>query len=343
MDLVACSVCLPFEITDIIKSYTFYSGGACKFFRFLIHFVSLASGFMLVLIAFERYRKICTPFGRQLVAHEIRIACIVVIVLSFVLSIPSFIFYGSALKNSDFAGFEHVTGYDCTTLPKYKYAFLYLGLMLIISTIMFIACVIMYSIVGKALYRHYSKRTNKTDYSAANIHHDNTPSSQNESSVVIETPISTPKKAVSMETMSMSNTGTNSSLQKSVLTKLLSMSLKSKSSTLDNNTLDRKAQRAKIRLDRTMHITLMLLVATLISYLGYIPTIVTGILNSVDKSTADAMDASLGTVTAILTRGFYLNHVVNPIVFFFMDKKMRKDAKRMYKNVCKTRSKKCVL
>jgi len=36
-DLIACVACIPFEIFDIRFSYTFSSGGVCKFFRFLNH------------------------------------------------------------------------------------------------------------------------------------------------------------------------------------------------------------------------------------------------------------------------------------------------------------------
>ncbi|KAK3085668.1 hypothetical protein FSP39_006914 [Pinctada imbricata] len=329
VDFVACSVCLPYEIADIYKSFSFTNDGLCKFFRFMIHFTSLGSGFMLVLIAFERYRKLCTPFGRQIVGREIGISCSVMLGVSSVIAVPSFVFYGAAEKK--IPGYSNVTGNDCKLLSNtFKYAFIYLAVMLLISTIMFVICTVTYSVVGKVLFSHYSKRTKGT---SVPMNDQRIPSHDtNESSVALNNNTPGPSRGTSLE--SLRHQGTLDS-KKSILSRLKSVTSKNGSLKRSQSAVDKNAERARSKLDRTMHITLMLLVATAISYLGYIPAIISGILTAIGSDNTDKSKTEVEKLMAILTRGFYLNHVVNPIVFFFMDKKLRKDARKMYRNFWK--------
>ncbi|CAG2244383.1 unnamed protein product [Mytilus edulis] len=151
IDLTACLFCMPFEIFDIRYSYTFSSVGACKFFRFLNHVVTLASGGLLTAIAIERFRINTKQLHRNTRKPEtwINIISGIITGVAVVLSIPAFVFYGLNEKETSILG---LTGRDCTILSEYqnlRTAVSYSGVVILLSTICVIICVVIY---GKILY-----------------------------------------------------------------------------------------------------------------------------------------------------------------------------------------------
>jgi hypothetical protein len=59
-----------FEISDELNPYMFQDEIACKVFRFVNFTLAITTGLMLVVIASERYRRICRPQGKQLNERE---------------------------------------------------------------------------------------------------------------------------------------------------------------------------------------------------------------------------------------------------------------------------------
>lgn len=152
IDLVSCIVNCSFSMSINLLPVKYDSDFACKFMWFLAMYTTGSSAFTLMLIAVQRYLKLCKPFGKQM-THEWKKVYLCIILGGMILvALPCFAFYGSAeVKSND----GDIKGLRCTSvtagLPKvalvYK-AFLFL---LILGNL--IVLIVLYSLIGRVVYR----------------------------------------------------------------------------------------------------------------------------------------------------------------------------------------------
>ncbi|XP_022337660.2 cholecystokinin receptor type A-like [Crassostrea virginica] len=322
IDFVACSVSAPFEIVDIRHGYTFGSGAACKCFRFINHVVSIASGIMLGVIAVERYRKACCPFGRQISETEAAVACMVTVGVSFLFATPSFYLYDVAVKETDIPG---LSGTDCTVGAEdgqQSFFRIYSLLLLLISTIIFILCIVAYSFVGKSLYKQMRFRQSAQLKNVHKTISGNSVSSDNKMS------ISSLKMKMVMEKPEASSSNQIHDEESSVYSDKNKISI---------NKIQRTAAtpmvKGRKKLDRTRRITLMFLIATAVSYVGYLPNLIILVIRAAHHSAYDRLDASLGMLTPVLLRGYFLSNVTNPLVYCFVDDRFRQECALLYSKI----------
>ncbi|XP_062572796.1 cholecystokinin receptor type A-like [Saccostrea cucullata] len=328
IDFVACAVSAPFEIVDIRHGYTFDSGAACKCFRFINHVVSIASGLMLGVIAIERYRKACCPFGRQISEKEAAIACMVTVGVSILLAISSFYLYDVAEKLTDIPG---LSGTDCTTGSsegQQSFFRIYSLLLLLISTVIFIICIVAYSFVGKSLYKQMTFRQSAQLKNVKKTLSGNSISSDNKMTA----------SSVHMKMVPLKQEGSSSHHIQDE-----ESSVYSNKNKITRNTVDKPSSKplmqGKAKLDRTRRITLMFLIATAVSYVGYLPNLIILVIRAVRPSAYENLARSLGMFTSVLLRGYFLSNVTNPLVYCFVDDRFRKECNLLYSKVFKLPSK----
>ncbi|XP_045182818.2 cholecystokinin receptor-like [Mercenaria mercenaria] len=156
-DLTLCTLSIPIEIVDIRLFYNFPYASACKVMRFVNYFTAIGSAFTLIVIAIDRYRKICRPFKKQFKNKEAKIACGISIPFSLLLSWPAAIFYTSVPSNVQTEDGIELQGFDCTTTREasYKiYLWIFNGFFLLAFIISTIILFVLYSLVGRAIYKH---------------------------------------------------------------------------------------------------------------------------------------------------------------------------------------------
>lgn len=322
VDLLACCLGIPFEIADLRYSYTFYAVAPCKIFRFLNHFVSVGSGLLLGVIALERYRKVCMPFKQQMDEKCAMKACIITVVFALLLSIPGFVFYGPSKKLTE----TNLTGSDCTVLASYKNGtvfWVYSGLFLLISTIIFIICVVAYVLVGRAMYKQmvFRKSAQITGKKPATVQRSNS------------------------RTLSRSTSHENGAYIADEESSMNVLDMRNKISTIDRKVAKGNNQKTKkFVLDRSKRITLMFLVATAVSYVGYLPYNIIIFIKVLNPKAYRGMSDVLGQFMSVLLRGYFLNNASNPVVYCFLDNRFRTECKNFYAKiheyVCKRREKK---
>ena len=319
VDLIACAISIPFEIVDTRYGYTFYSEGACKIFRFLNHFVSACSGALLAVIAVERYRKACKPLGRQLTEKEAKCACCITVVVTGVLSIPALIFYGPSDKLIN--NYPNLIGKDCTVLSNFKRSNVFKGynfVLLLISTVIFITCIVTYTFVGKVLYRQVKfRRATQTRNPKQRL---TSMSSNTQSSDLPGGRRISHEQHIEDEQSSMQGNG-------NYLTNIPSTPTSPKSLKIKFSNAFKKRR----LFDRSKQITFMFLVATAVSYAGFLPYQVLIIIQAVSKGTSIKVATALGPFNSIFMRGYFLNNVTNPVVYCFMDERFRAECKNVYK------------
>ncbi|CAG2229605.1 unnamed protein product [Mytilus edulis] len=151
-DLIICCICIPLEIIDMMFSYKFPSAIGCKMFRFVNYFSSMGTGFVLVVIAIDRYRKVCQPFKTQITMKMAKTIIFIGCFASACISWPIFVFYDiHAVSITSVPG---LIGYDCTTVREKQYKLFILifnGVCFLIFLVSIITLTVLYIFVGKKL------------------------------------------------------------------------------------------------------------------------------------------------------------------------------------------------
>ncbi|XP_067667441.1 uncharacterized protein [Haliotis asinina] len=94
LDVLNAVVCCPVQILQMRNFVTFGSSGVCRFMITSVTYFSTASGQVLILVAVDRYRKVCRPFQKQMTPYTAKLACGILCLVLLMLMIPSPLIYG---------------------------------------------------------------------------------------------------------------------------------------------------------------------------------------------------------------------------------------------------------
>lgn len=153
-DIIICCVSMPLD-RRYMYSY-FQNAIACKSLRFVNYFASNSSGFVLIAITADRYRKVCQPFTRQITAKMTKLIIVTVCLISLSISLPSFLFYDIyAVNITAVPGFD---AYDCTTIRKEEYqlyipVMIYTGVCFLIFIGSISSLLVLYILIGRKLFQ----------------------------------------------------------------------------------------------------------------------------------------------------------------------------------------------
>ncbi|XP_067666416.1 D(4) dopamine receptor-like [Haliotis asinina] len=89
LDLFTCVVSIPLHILELNYNATFGTFGLCELIVTCVTFFSMSSAAVLVVVAVDRYRKICQPFKRQMTPYSAKVSSVVCCVVSGLFSVPS--------------------------------------------------------------------------------------------------------------------------------------------------------------------------------------------------------------------------------------------------------------
>ncbi|XP_061175701.1 uncharacterized protein LOC133184631 [Saccostrea echinata] len=162
IDMLGCTISIPFQIIDETNPYTFNAPIACKIFRFFDTNLAIAAALMLVVIAAERFRKICRPNGKQVTEKRAIRSIIAVIIGSSIATSPALLIYGrhTVVIESE----TNLNGSECSwsdAVSNSYYGYVYYALELLIVISCMVCLTILYSFVGKSLRAH-NKRMKST-------------------------------------------------------------------------------------------------------------------------------------------------------------------------------------
>ncbi|XP_046563331.1 orexin receptor type 2-like [Haliotis rubra] len=169
-DLLNCVVCIPHEIADMRYNYTFGRYALCKVVRVFIVFSSFGSGFILLVVAVDRYRRVCRPFQKQMSTRTARVAVTICTVLSFFISLPAYVIFGSRTVPLDIV---NINGSDCSISDEYvdsPFPRLYNGVHFSIFVPSMLFLIVIYSLIRRQVIKQRRFRSK--------MHCQNVPSSQ---------------------------------------------------------------------------------------------------------------------------------------------------------------------
>lgn len=118
-DLLSCSIAMPTEIVDMRYFLMFENEFACRLLRFINFFSAFASIMTLVVIAVDRYLKVCRPLGPRLSLRHTKMALAVVVFVAVAAALPAPILYGvrtTTITDSQLV----LQAHDCSTSDSTK-------------------------------------------------------------------------------------------------------------------------------------------------------------------------------------------------------------------------------
>uniref|UniRef100_A0A2C9L895 G-protein coupled receptors family 1 profile domain-containing protein n=1 Tax=Biomphalaria glabrata TaxID=6526 RepID=A0A2C9L895_BIOGL len=184
-DLLSCTLSIPNEITDMRYFYTFPSEAACKIMRFVNTFCAIGSIMTLIVIAVDRFRKICRPFKRQMHTKHVKLSLIPVIALALFFSLPAFVMYGLRTADTHVPG---LVGQDCSTpnaIGSTILPLLYNLLLFVCFIILSVTLSVLYFCILRETNRHNRYMKRNSDFSLSST----VPSTDDSGSSLDRTPV----------------------------------------------------------------------------------------------------------------------------------------------------------
>lgn len=165
--LLLASFDMAISILHVIKEQfrrriVFFGGVTilCPIMNYVGHSIGMGTLFMVMFIAAERYKKICTPFQSQFTVRQSSIICAVAIFAGALLNIPIIIIFGT--RSLTIGGFNAtrccmIKAYDQSLLPVIHFGFLNALVLSIVTVIVVIQCKIRAVILRQSAMKKKSK------------------------------------------------------------------------------------------------------------------------------------------------------------------------------------------
>jgi len=306
LDLVTCLV-LCGEVIELCYLLNFQFVAGCKTMYFLNQWLVMASGSMLLLIATDRFRKICRPLQRQFTMLISKLGFAAVMAFTFVVSLRTVWVVDVVEIRKQMPEYknQNVTFYFCTmskdpnlhgTITAFHWVDFIVFVVIIGGT------AVLYSFISWTIYKSRSKLQEyfKAGYKMSESTLCNTPMKDPNTSSGVET-------SVDIERPSMEAKRVNS----------LGMGSKTSSTNL---TLGRREQKRMKAFQIEKKITFMMIIVTVVSLTSFLPHFV---INLAIKSKTITEDDELKGIYQFLIRLFMLNNAVNPYIMAICNKPFR--------------------
>ncbi|XP_046357236.1 somatostatin receptor type 2-like [Haliotis rufescens] len=170
VDMTTIVISLPGSFVFRYFSTSLDGMRMCKFLIFMNHFNTLLSGILFSIIAFQRYRKVCHPHGKQITKALARKLCLSGICLAFCLSLP-IIFIVGVSKSPTLVGKKTYSVPTCDYEAHIKqkgdsvvYAVLVDAEFVGIAVFL----IVVYSLIGNTLYKKMRANGNRSNFQKAN-------------------------------------------------------------------------------------------------------------------------------------------------------------------------------
>ncbi|KAL3890744.1 hypothetical protein ACJMK2_003022 [Sinanodonta woodiana] len=305
-DITFCILIDPFMIGDLTHPYKFTNIIACKCFRAFIYFNGLVSVLILFVIALDRYRKICRPYGNQFSIKSINVICGIIVLISFVFSIPSFIMYG---KNTVQTGIANITGISCFPDDIYintMFPFAYNMFLYSVFIILTVSMCLFYILVWRQVRKH-AHSTKILDLSYTNEPNISTsPAERNVTETNLERTIPQTKLAVLDNLTTVKRLG-------------ICINVESKENLFNNQSVN----------VNSIHVFKTLFAVTVFFVLSFAPFLSLEVITFIDKEIIESLDNTSTVFYQLVWRSFAINFMVNPFIYGVMDRRFRLECRKL--------------
>ena len=328
-DLIVCMFTMPIEIVNMRFFYKFVNGVVCKSARLFNHFAANGSATVLLVIAVDRYRRICRPLRPQLEMKQAKIAVFGAGAVSLVLSWPAAILYELVPENITDSSDNTtiiVTASICTTVEDdlYRsYLWVFYGIQFVLFTGSSIILFTLYTLVGREIFKFKKRRIT---YRSSRRNKDGSDSHGNTETSITEIHKDTVDQKEEIELQSNGkkpDIETNGKIQDIEANEKINNNLSGSSSTVSQT--DDKHSKGSSQDSLSIRYTIQMLFVAVIyvlSYLPYIGLVTWRIFEREDDSVTQDDTKRLWFNMGV--RSYLLNSAANPIVYGFFNEYFRR-------------------
>lgn len=286
-------------IFQCFNQVTFSNNFGCKTLVFITGLATTNPVFILVIIAVQRYMKICVPFKQSMSILMKRMALVLTNVVSLLYAMPLPFVYGSVPYRSVRYG---ISGMRCGRLRE-GHAFmsnLHAIVACVLVFVIVITLTILYGRIGYTVFRNLEMKKRFTRD---------------------EKNIETNSEGVSTE---VRDDGMSTTTDK---TSNLSQDKYDGQRPMETNEKPTASKKRRKHNRRVSHkLTIMFLVITLVFLLCFVPKVIILLLEGMYEDFWEQLSILQRPVVMLLYHMFVINNIVNPIIYAFMDVKFRNEA-----------------
>ncbi|CAG5115630.1 unnamed protein product [Candidula unifasciata] len=176
IDLINCIITMPTEIYVMTNFYYFPNAGFCRMSRFITYVINNTSAAVFIVIAIDRYIRICHPHRQTISVCGAQVACFLSSFIGFGVSWPALVLYGS--KKIRVPSSSNQKGYiygvicdvknDMDNTPFPLAFFIYLWCAFCVCILILSA---LYILIGRVMLKRNRKKTTKFRLEASQFEH----------------------------------------------------------------------------------------------------------------------------------------------------------------------------
>ncbi|XP_046546338.1 neuropeptide S receptor-like isoform X2 [Haliotis rubra] len=333
-DTVVCIVCIPVEIVVVRYLYSFDIPWLCRVFRTIVLACMITSISVLISIAVDRYKRVCTPFKSQISVKRAKIAVGIGCIVSITLASPSMVILGRKTVN------RTVVGYACATddsMVKTPFPALFNGMQLLIAVISISTVTTLYALILK---RVRAQKRYREGMNPNGIPRKACSTQSGEASSLMDRVITSTRD--STLTSAQDNITTSDDMATSSRDNTVTLAHEGSPSCDDTITsnddtttspINKNGKKAGLR-NGTHKTTLMMFIITAVFILSFVPHLALMTTRAVQKHTYDHLEGAPLTLYNLFLRTYFINSVSNPIIYGFMSDKFRSQAKIVFRQMC---------
>lgn len=314
-DLITSIICMPIEVAMLRNPITLNDPHLCRFLRFTRSMTSLGAGFMLVVIAADRYLRICQLAKSQIQVALAKKLCFSTMITAVLFSWPCLLIFGQIERST-----SPIAETSCSIDMEYidtLYPTAYYGLVSVLFLFISLCLMTFYSmIMGRLCKRPLTSRL-RTILSVNEACSNNT---------------STSPEGLNEESSKLNTASpTNPENCKPTASSKIGLMLRRKSSLFEGRIFSvspaKRQSTANFRMTRT---TLTLLLITLIQWVSFLPYFGLLFTKSFNKDFLRNMTRDDQTLYNIGILSHFLSSGVNPYMYGFFSGDFRKECKKAF-------------
>ncbi|XP_067677729.1 cholecystokinin receptor type A-like [Haliotis asinina] len=346
-DLLTCSLSIPGVIVELRFHYTFFFPALCKIFRFSRMYFVLVSMFTLIIIAVDRYRKVCRPLQRQYTIRSAGLSILVANIVAVALTVLGAVVGGNRTVPTDR---EDVFGANCSYDDKYlgtPITKFYSGILFLLFIVCVVLLIVLYSLIGRQVFKHRkfqfkpnkaagSSSGNQTETASTEMQNVPTPSPAKPKTVENDMssgymsgaddkdPSSAASGMAEISSDKMSGTDQKSLLQ----VNKEKVPVKPKPKPKSDSSKEKKSNNGKKQ--STGKTTFTLFIITVVFIVSFLPFLILVALWGSNWKFVNSLHGYVFTVFKMLFHSYHINNVINCYVYGFCNPRFRNELKRFF-------------
>lgn len=308
---IYCGICM---IIQCLNQVTFTQNTLCKTTQFFIGLTTFIPILLLLIIAVQRYLKVCLPMKPAISLNGKRAALLLSIAFSLLCALPIPYVNGSVPFHSITYG---ITGTRCGRVKEghslWNVYFTVIGILVValVTTL-----IVLYSIIGFTVFRQLKM----SRCESSRVEFGNSVTNTNANDVSGTDNVDITRNPIPYDIDSKISNSNIVRIDINFKDQRLENSRQSNVSQLVGS---KRRQRRNCRI--THKLTVMFFVITLVFMFSYLPKVVLLIVEGLKKDFWEQVSNSERPGLMFLYQMFIINNIVNPFIYAFMDIKFRSE------------------